>query len=544
MKRLLPSLLVLLGILLSVSGVLVMAQEATEVPDVPETLEPPEYAGTRECRDCHGRLSRVHRDTAHAQTMVELEEDMEPEENPVVADFSVGEDVRTVSFPEESAPRAFTMEDIAFTLGAGRNVQAYIYQAEESTYYVLPAQWNVDEQLWEPLDLGGEWLSEAYDYGLNCAGCHTVGLDVEDYSWEEEAVMCESCHGPGLTHVEAADDAGGSIDEEEYQEIFSSIHIPYGGQACGQCHVRGLASDGVHPYPTGYYPGLVALSDTFEPVPTDDDEHWWPTGHAQLPNMQHNEWLLSGHPSGLESAQESENFEAACLSCHSATQQLVDLRLSYDDLDPETIDPLALAEMHPSGVSCASCHDSHPEELGEDEPVPVGMPRMGDYAQCVDCHSDSDVTEGIHYPVREVFEGVAMLEEVEVEPGIHFTEEDGPTCTTCHMPTIPTYNGERSSHTMQMIAPGEAMDIDALQDGCSGCHDEGPQQLQNLIDDIQTDTQERIAAARALTDDDTPSWVLTALDIVESEGSYGIHNYAYTDTLLDAVETALGMFAE
>lgn len=566
MRRYLP-LLLIIGLCLSISSVLLMAQEDDEPADSDqaetEMVERPEYAGSRECRDCHRDYASAHRETAHALTMVEIEEDMEADENPIVADFALGEDLRTVDFPDGSS-RAFTVADVAFTLGAGRHVQAFIYAAEgESTseddedeasieYFVLPAQWNVINDEWETLDLAASWPDDAYAYGPNCAGCHTVGLDVTTYEWEEESVMCETCHGPGLEHVLAADDAGGSIDDEERALIYDSINLAYDGATCGQCHARGLATDGIHPYPVGYFPGMTELSDAFNLAAMTDDTHWWPSGHARLPNMQYNEAVVSAHPNGLASAMESENFSADCLTCHSVAQQLVDLRLSNEDIDPATVDLLALAESAPFGVTCASCHNAHIILEDEDEDTEdseaVAMPEAQliaeSYMLCVSCHSDNDVTDGVHHPVQQVFEGVTIVEGIDVNPSPHFTAEDGPDCATCHMPTISTYNGDRDSHTFNIVSPGDALDLEGLQDSCSGCHDEGPVALQQLIDDIQNDALSRIERARAAVTDDSPAWVTLALDVVEGEGSAGIHNYTYTDTLLDEIEQALNLLED
>jgi len=551
MRRLIPYLILLIGLSLTMTSMLVVAQEGGEEDDVVIDEPPPpmEYIGSRECRDCHRDYTTAHAGTAHALTMVEIEEDMDPEDNPVIADFDAGENARTVTFPDGET-RAFTLADVAFNLGAGRNRQAFIYQAEvgedeDDVYYVLPAEWNVNEGIWQAVELAETWPDEAYAFGPNCAGCHTVGVDTSDYDWEEEGVLCETCHGPGLEHVELADDAGGTIDEEERAGINASINLGFSPDTCGQCHVRGLAEDGIHPYPVNFYPQIHDLADFYTPVSTDDDTHWWPSGHARLPNMQHNEWLISGHPNALASAQESDNFSAECLTCHSTVQQLVDLRLSDEDIDPATVDPLALAEANNFGITCASCHNPHMIIDDDDENAepmvahPASL-REESYTLCVSCHSDNDVTDGIHYPVREVFEGVPLIEDIEVTASPHFTAEDGPTCSTCHMQALETYNGERASHASAIVPPGSAIDVDGLQDSCSGCHDEGQAQLQQLIDDIQTDTLDRIATARSQITDTTSDWVSTALDVIESEGSAGIHNYTYTDTLLDFIELELG----
>jgi hypothetical protein len=531
MKRLAAVLLLTTGLLLVVTAALVLSQDGVD----PERLE---FIGSRDCRDCHRGQYSALASTAHGNTMVAVEADMDAEDNPVVADFSVGAEQRTATFAD--GERAFGLEDVAYTLGVGRHKQAYIHVDEAGTPWVLPAEWNVMTGEWETLALAESWPDEAFAYGPNCAYCHTVGLDTSDYTWQEESVTCEACHGPGLTHVEAADDAGGSIDEEELAAIRGSITIGYAADTCGQCHVRGLASDGVHPYPVGFYPGLVELADVYTPFPPDDAAHWWATGHASMPNMQHNEWLQSSHGDGLVAAQESEHFEAACLTCHSVTQQLVDLRLENDE-DPDAVDPLALAAANPYGVTCASCHDAHPQ-VEDGAAMPAAQLLAEPYALCVSCHADNEVTGVIHHPVQQVFEGTTLIDEVPGVPGAHFIAEDGPTCTTCHMAAVDTYNGVRHSHTFGIIAPGAAIGLDGLQDSCSGCHSETPEQLQQLIDDIQADMRARIDAANAAITDDTPAWVRDAMRIVDGEGSAGIHNYAYSDALLDKVGIELGLY--
>lgn len=533
-KRIITHILLITGVCLAIPAMVLMAQ------DDPEPSEPPEFIGTRDCNDCHRDITNAHELTPHAWTMVEIEDDLDLEDNPIVADFASGIEIRIVTFPGEDAARSFGVPDVAFSLGAGRNIQAYLYEAEEGVYYVFPAQWNVAAATWEPLELAESWPDDAYAFGEKCAGCHTVGLDTETYEWEEAAVMCEACHGPGLAHVEAADDAGRSIDAEERADISDKINLALGGQACGQCHSRGLSSDGIHPYPTNYYPGQTDLGEGFNLVDPEGDTHWWSTGHARLPNMQYNEWLNSTHPNALASAQESEEFGPNCLTCHSVAQQLVDLRLANEEIDPETVNPSELSEAQPYGVTCASCHDPHLVIDGDPMPPEGSLLRDDDYSLCVGCHQDSDITEGIHHPVRQVFEGWPILEGVNVQPSPHFTAE-GPICITCHMTTVPTYNGERNNHNFEIIAPGAVADVDGLQDTCTRCHDESPQALQRLIHDLQNGTRQRIENARTTTSDETAEWVFTALDIVEYEGSFGIHNYKYTNDLLRNVELELGL---
>jgi hypothetical protein len=112
------------------------------------------------------------------------------------------------------------------------------------------------------------------------------------------------------------------------------------------------------------------------------------------------------------------------------------------------------------------------------------------------------------------------------------------------MPDVPVMGEEsRVSHTLDVILPGEALSIDALQDGCTTCHAEqiNAAGMQALIDDVQASTRKRLEAARAHITEDCGPWIHDVLDFVEGDGSLGVHNYAYTDALLDAIEVATGL---
>jgi predicted CXXCH cytochrome family protein len=504
--------------------------------------EEPEYAGTRECRSCHRSYASDHAESPHGMTLIEIAEAEEDDdidlEDVVLGDFEAGEEVRTTTFADGET-RPFTLDDVFFTLGAGRHYQAYVTEVDDGVYRVLPAQWSTIDETWVPLPVEGEWAEDpAYDFNSQCAGCHTTQFNAAELEWEETGVQCETCHGPGLEHVELADDAGGSISEEEYEALSSAINFGLDSQVCGQCHVRGVNEETGLPVPVGYLPGDNLIgAETFTPYDTSVESVWYATGHASEPNMQYNEWLLSSHTNALESAQASEYFEAACLQCHSVAQIRAEYLVDEGWVDDDEFDPLSLLDTHGFGITCASCHNPHEEDnavyLREEEPV----------ALCVACHSDTDVTEGIHHPVVEMYEGQELVADVEPVPGAHASAEDGPTCNTCHMQTIDTKNGPRSSHTFHPVSPAGAADIADLQDACTTCHTDvqNPVEMQGLIDNVQANVETRLATLRDAMDENTPEWVQQSVAAVEGDGSLGVHNYAYTNALLGAAEAELGI---
>lgn len=670
MRRAIIAVLLISGLLILVYGYMLLN---ITVPVQAQDDDDREYVGVRECKGCHRDLGNRHELSRHGMTLLEVEEDDDQEDlGFLLGDFAVGEALRTVAFPD-GIERAFDRRDIAFTLGAGENYQAYVTALDEDNYSVLPARWDVKAGEWVPFNLAESWPDEAYDFGSRCAGCHTVGLtfDPEDnvYEWEDEGVQCEACHGPGSLHVDLVDDAGRDISGEEYREISAALDNAIDAQVCGACHTRGIADDGIHPYPIEYAPGNE-LTTGYALFPPNDASHWYATGYAAQPNMQYNEWLLSGHASSLNTVLGSSAGTTGCLLCHSATYTLAQgvliengitdpaafttvpliLRLLKDtglspskqqmmlerwlplvleslqtedlpetplgdvmvplldllDIDEDDFDPegelliqfmpqlaefiieaeeeavedndtedldavnilmqqlvpflvddiqsqsVAVSEALGSeitsqadhfGVTCVACHVPHPAE--DAEPIST-------YSLCVSCHQNTVLTETLHHPVQEMFEGRTIIAQVTGIPAVHFADAEGPRCVTCHMSDIPM--GEqytRINHTWNPVLPDA--DADTPPDACSGCHKSlSADDLRSLIVDTQDSVESRLSlawgrvASIEIPESDTEAFemydqAVRVLLFIQNDGSEGVHNYAYTDALLD---TAGGLLSQ
>lgn len=500
----------------------------------------PAYVGAAECRMCHRGLSYDHAVSLHALAL----QDVSADPAGILADFDAGEALRTVTLPGEAEARPVTVEDIAYAIGAARYTQRYLVAAAEAEggYLVLPAQWNVQAAEWEPYPLAESWPDPAFAWGPNCAYCHTVGLDVADYTWIDDGVMCEACHGPGSEHIALADAAGIRPNTSELADIRSAITISADPQVCGQCHSLGADIATGHPYPVGYTPG-EELAAVFAQLPQDNEALWWPTGHSREVNGQYSEWLHSGHSILPDGMADYEQAQDACLACHSADYNYATLiREDFAAGELRGEPPAAVTlDNAQFAIACIQCHSVHASEA--DFYITVEDARDD---LCAACHA---LPEGfgedfLHHPTLQMIEGAAVIEQVEGMQSTHLTVPGGPDCLDCHMERLPGNEGTRATHALTPVLYNvpAALEYEA---GCTDCHDDlSAAALQTFVEDTQAGTQERLDAANAALTDDTPAWVTRAVAFVAGDGSLGVHNYTYTDALLDTVEAELRIVPE
>ncbi len=585
-----------------------------------QTVEEPvstrEYVGSQECAACHRDLVRFHAGTPHALALTHVEADP----SALLADFSTGESVRSVTLPGEDAPRPFTAGDISHAIGSGKYAQRYLYRLDDGTYMVLPAEWNALTGEWQPFTLSETWPDPAYDWTTQCAYCHTTNLNVEQGTWAEDGVQCEACHGPGSEHLDAGEATEPVLTRRERTALNASIELGLDPATCGQCHSQGTEPQHGYPFPLDYQPGDELLDRAvFDLVSERSRVHWWQTGQAAQPNMQFNEWLTTAHAEAFLTVAQHPHFTPGCLTCHNGTfsraaqivarmeasddRERIDLlydeadldigniyRIEWDTLKALTLEALEvdpalihteqpflpqilpdlIARMHAEdeladgrilpqslaevlqiaeegtnddhtnqalGVTCATCHNPH-RTAGS----PASLVSEVD-TLCTGCHRSAEPIYGLHHPVQQVFEGQPLIAGVQGVASNHFTAEDGPTCATCHMPQVPVESATRSSHTLAPVLPAEAAAAGDFADTCAGCHGERVegQTMQALIDQIQNDTRARYETVRASMTEASPGWITDTVEIIRGDGSWGIHNYAYTAALLSAAERELGL---
>ncbi|HEY5388127.1 MAG TPA: ammonia-forming cytochrome c nitrite reductase subunit c552, partial [Thermoleophilia bacterium] len=307
------------------------------------------------------------------------------------------------------------------------------------------------------------------------------------------------------------------------------------------------------------------------------DTPWVSSGHDGSA-VQYVDWSggADKHSNALKLLKDAvgPNPPAACLKCHSA-----DYIISPDGAKPTG----AQAKY---GITCVGCHTPH------DKGTAVGVwsnaftPQLRTDSQktlCVTCHN-AEIPDGstaspgatVHHPMKEMIDGYGAI-DVASFPSVHKGK-----CVQCHMPPTTLSRGDKqlgANHTFKIIMPVVAAGVDPVTSGaltttmpysaCTTCHsrpgDDAAVWLQDTIDQRQEWTKAKIVDIHAALDaaavrlgyvDEAAAQTalvaipaanrtasqtnflkaFTNVGFVESEGSFGLHNWDYSRAI---VNTAL-----
>ena len=225
-----------------------------------------------------------------------------------------------------------------------------------------------------------------------CEGCHTVNelgnASEAEGGWVATTddryhdVQCESCHGPGETHVENPDAS----------QPFASLAVALDGTTgCGECH-----------------------NGTHHPFVED--------------------WSQSAHATAVESAAGREG----CADCHRGQSILLAWGENSEYVED---DPTAA----PLGIVCGVCHDPHGSDHVGQLRFPVETTSIESHL-CARCHDrrtvpDPGSSHGLepHAPEAALLVGEAgwfppnsEIDEGEIR-GTHGSDANPRLCATCHV---------------------------------------------------------------------------------------------------------------
>lgn len=224
-----------------------------------------------------------------------------------------------------------------------------------------------------------------------------------------------------------------------------------------------------------------------------------------------------------------DNWNTQCASCHTT---------GYDASAGDWVD---------NAVECESCHgaggthadlvDAAGWDIDETErsAIRAAIIAEPDAQVCESCHN-SNLNDGIHQATFDFITGKTILPQVTGKATAHATAEGAPDCISCHMSKTVTDGTTQTNHDMLLTQ-------NQMSSTCTGCHTElTVAYAERFITEAETDSEQRLATIEnALNSEAVPAWVLDAVNMLEADGSHGVHNVAYTDALLNAVEVQLGL---
>lgn len=376
--------------------------------------------------------------------------------------------------------------------------------------------------------------------------------------------------------------------QPQYSIGYKMLGEPTAWTPAGLATVLNIPSPGWVPTPN---PAATSAANfglaTYWKNSDGSDTMWQFTGHeggaAQYP-----EWKSEGHANSLTvlKAAMGPNPPASCLKCHSA-----DYRIAVDaGKTPPT------GEQTKYGITCVGCHKPHDAGTAKgawDEAFDTQLITDNAQTLCVECHN-GEIPAGttaspgaeVHHPMKEMMDGYGAI-DVASFPSVHKGK-----CVQCHMPPTSISRGSvqlGGNHTFNIITPAQADNVLPMPtatptisgtptpqyatsmpySACTTCHsrpgDNSAQWLQDTIDQRQEWTKTKIVeihaalaaaavrlgyanesaahtalvaipAARRTTDQTTFLKAFTNVGYVESEGSFGIHNWDYSRAI---VNTAL-----
>ncbi|MDG0963746.1 MAG: tetratricopeptide repeat protein [Opitutales bacterium] len=375
-----------------------------------------QYVGAEACAECHDQVHEKWEGSHHFHAM-EL-----PNEQTVRADFngSTFENygVTTKFFREEEKYLVETENEegeletfeVAYTFG-WEPLQQYLIKFPDGRLQVLPTCWDVEKKEWYHLypdeRIAPEdplfWTRSLQNWDHMCADCHSTNLRKEfDFStqafstkYSEINVACESCHGPGLDHVEHAKSGKAWVGLAHYALADVNSTNVAQIESCAKCHARRSI---VHP---NHHAGDRFLDHFLHEV----TQPWSP--EMQVPTY-HVDGQIDDEVYVYGSYVQSKMYHQGvkCTDCHDAhttklhhyDNQLCTRCHVPDEKNPAGFDNPGhhFHEMGTQGANCVECHMPHKNYMVIDSrrdhsiriPRPDLSAKFGQPNACTNCHSD------------------------------------------------------------------------------------------------------------------------------------------------------------
>src|SRR5262249_4006137 len=197
---------------------------------------------------------------------------------------------------------------VRYLIGSGNFSRSYLVEVD-GFLHESPITWYASRKKWD--------VSPGYDFPqhwgferrvtVKCVACHSGRVEEKDESVHklairEQAIGCESCHGPGSKHVELRR-ARKLAAEQEDLTIVNAGKLPRDRleSVCAVCHLSGQASVPLRGRKaTDFHPG--------RPLSDYRVDYKFDSGTDQM--------TVVGHMEQLRRSNCYQKSEMTCLTCH------------------------------------------------------------------------------------------------------------------------------------------------------------------------------------------------------------------------------------
>ncbi len=326
--------------------------------------------------------------------------------------FKEGESFKVGYRAGAGEEKIYTVE---YTFGV-RPLQQYLVPFPGGRYQCVPVAWDVAKAQWyhlypdEPMREGDpiHWTGRLQNWNYMCAECHSTNVqkgfddttNTFKTTFSDINVGCQSCHGPGSTHVDWAASKtlseGGAYNAHGLVVDFKAGDGAYQVDQCARCHSRRspARAEDSHEHP---------FLDNFQ-LSTLQEDLYFPDGQI------HDEVYVYG------SFVQSPMYHAGvrCTDCHDPHK--ADLLVPGNDLCIRCHQNVALPQFptlkpgvfdDPShhfheagtpGAECVNCHMPTRTYMGIDVrrdhsfriPRPDLSVALGTPNACSQCHTDKE----------------------------------------------------------------------------------------------------------------------------------------------------------
>ncbi|NNG17533.1 MAG: hypothetical protein HKM89_13740 [Gemmatimonadales bacterium] len=418
-------------------------------------------------------------------------------------------------------------------------------------------------------------------FGEQCMHCHATNVDnvlttghtqaYDDLGDSQTNLYCLQCHSTGFDSQVAFGDTA-IADANRGPDIYG--YDDYYGVAGDTAAERRLALEGVQceschgPMGPEFNAHSPDISFSTHFVGTESTSLCFKCHTTQI-----NEWVNSGHALAAGGDIDAFNQEhyahvSSCQPCHTSEGFIEDNDPRYATYE---------FEHEVSFIGCPTCHDPHigeagggnyaqlrntsPEEVQYTFPYQPGdeeVPRMEGYGPaqtCAQCHHGRRNTSNVqgqiangyaHFgphlsPQMDMFIGAGWYEiPGKTYNGVHQHQSISLACVECHMVRDTMLHGEMVAHPFHTWNPTVG--------NCLPCHQGITDFDVNLAQTVVRTKLDQMAVLFGYTDwaDLEANWdsqapavlpwqreALYAAFFVYEDGSFGVHNPAYTNALLD-----------